>query len=245
MLKLSKDHAATHDENRLKMCLFCLKKKNKMIPISGVLKENIEKLVTYDECDERLPSVVCDACRILIYREIKKELSLRTLKLRDYSNFKVMDPNTRSKIDKTCECTLCDLSRKPGHENFLVNPVNKKLKKCSKCRSDLVVGKPHFCNKNSNHVDHLVTHIDEDLSTKHKEQLVSKLIKTLVNSKSEPKNELSISQERGRPMRVTLKPSKSKEQNPISADDVSKKRNGSWNIEKKNWFNDISLKSCY
>ena len=41
----SKDHARSHSENRMRICLFCLKKKGKMMKIDGALRNKIENVI--------------------------------------------------------------------------------------------------------------------------------------------------------------------------------------------------------
>lgn len=88
-----------------------------MIKIDGALKNHIQKIERYDAEDNRLPTAVCCSCKIIVYRSLKDKTAV-TLKLPDYSKFKLINHNTRSKNGKLCDCDVYNLVRIPGHSNF-------------------------------------------------------------------------------------------------------------------------------
>lgn len=69
----------------------------------------------YDAEDNRLPLVVGNACRILVYRLLKSGETTMSMKLPDYSTFKLINQKTRSKEGKLSESNLRYLMRTPEH----------------------------------------------------------------------------------------------------------------------------------
>lgn len=234
MLNKSKDHAGSHSENRMRICLFCLKKKGKMIKIDGALRTKIENVIEYDHEDNRLPSVVCSACKINVYRCVNNINNKTSIKLPDYSHFRSIHKNTRSKSAKLCECSLCQLVRKPGHPNFLksIQVSGKKTKnltkkKCTKCLLELSRGKQHICNS-SNHYNNLKEHLKNSLPPTVKEHLVCELIKDISIKKSNNTQrdvgKITLSQVHGKQLTIFVKsqqPSNLRRQQ-ITAEDMSK-----------------------
>ena len=53
--------AQTHEQNRGKVCLICLKKGNSMSNIAGVTYSRVKAfyLSNYDPSDDRLPNGIC------------------------------------------------------------------------------------------------------------------------------------------------------------------------------------------
>lgn len=206
----------THNENRIKICLFCLKKKKPMHKIEGTLQKNIEAIINYDKTDDRLPAAVCVACKIIVYRSLKLEKEEIKITLPDYSKFQSLRKNTRSENSKLCSCNLCELVRNPGSFNFVkkqsVSQEVKELKNnCKRCNLEISWGKPHFCTtKTSNTYQDLKEHFNSALSPKQKEHLVCDLIKNINAEKVENENKksckksLSLSQEHGKPLTILL-----------------------------------------
>ena len=62
-----------HEGNRIKVCLFCCQRSEKMINITGCLLVKVKKLVCYDVLDDCLPTVLCPTCKTFIYQEKKLE----------------------------------------------------------------------------------------------------------------------------------------------------------------------------
>ncbi len=58
MFRKFKDHAGSHDENRAKVCFICFIKKKKVVNITTVLKNHIQKITSYNAEDNRLPSAL-------------------------------------------------------------------------------------------------------------------------------------------------------------------------------------------
>lgn len=93
---MSKAHALSHDENRLKVCLLCFWKKKDMFPLTKTLKSNFENLYENYVDDSNLPGALCCTCRRNLYRAKENEKR----KLPDFSIFKRIE--TRSKSDLNC-----------------------------------------------------------------------------------------------------------------------------------------------
>lgn len=230
MFEKNKKKAHTHEENRKLFCLFCIKKKTSIKIIKGALKDHVEKLFNCDLQDERLPTAICSACQIRLYATLKEKESerekLNSLKLPDYSKYKKIPKATRSQENKLCDCYLCNLARKPGHVNFGRDESDERQKNvindCVKCGIQLENGKCD-CSRQYNNLKERVS----DLSTKEKEHLVSSLLKDISVTKNLNENRsatsISLSQERGKPLNVTLIPNRSNlKRKRIDADDILK-----------------------
>lgn len=92
-----------------------------MISISGVLLEKVKNLVSHNEVDDRLPTVLCPACKTVIYQGKKTRKSQKSeYDLQEsINNFLLIRINMRSKNNSdTCEYCLCKL--------VSVNSRNKK-----------------------------------------------------------------------------------------------------------------------
>lgn len=207
---MSKDHALTHIENRKKVCLFCLKKNNShLFEVKGKLQERITVLVNYDFNDERLPSVICTSCRMIVYRQtdINKKCAKGSLNFPDYSNWTYPNQlSTRSNDGVVCTCTLCQLARSRSQFNFSSSNKSElksknfknKVKKCPKCLTMVSRGKNHNCNNTSNY-DNVKEHINDTLNPKEKQQLICHLIKNDVTVKSDKQiseQKIALSQKR-------------------------------------------------
>jgi hypothetical protein len=235
MWNKSKDHAGSHSENRMRICLFCLKKKQKMIKIDGALRKKIENVIQYNHEDNRLPSVVCSACKINVHRCVNNSNNKTSINLPDYSHFRPIHKNTRLKSAKICDCNLCELVRYPGHHNFLKSiqvsgkkPRKLTKKKCTNCLLELSRGKQHICNS-SNHYNNLKEHIKKSLPPTVKEHLVCELIKDISIKKSNNKQrnvgEINLSQAHGKQLTISVNSQQSRRslmQQQITAEDMSK-----------------------
>ena len=203
-----------HDIQRMKICLICLKKKKLLFEIKDALREKIEKIVSfYNASDEKLPKVICSVCKTVIYSSLKKKEN--KIKLPDFSKFNYTQHSTRAKKNKKSECYLCELVTTPGHINFSknynVSNKNKKLiyKKCKICKVKAKIN--HFCCSEKN----LKTFQENVLSTlplAEKEKLASALLKEIQNDKknseNQSKNEMTLSQKHGKPLRIMINPNK-------------------------------------
>ena len=61
---IAKDLAASHDENRMEICLCCEEKKSDMRTFEPRTVENLKSISDWDETDVRLPKSVYSSCRI-------------------------------------------------------------------------------------------------------------------------------------------------------------------------------------
>lgn len=229
-----KNHAMSHEENRLRMCTLCGKKhtgsKNRMFEISSVLNKLIVSFVNnYDINDERLPKAICGTCKVRLYTAAKnKRNGLEfSITLPDYSHFKKCYI-TRSSGGKICNCSLCHSVRDVDHYNFNSTKKQNKCKKkylCPECLSTNKVSVGgHKCYK-SKLVQNL-TNISSNLNPKAKEQLTCNLVKeiseTSTSENSNSEKVLSLSQSRGKRMKIAINPSSSCQENIITADKVNK-----------------------
>lgn len=129
-----KDHAGTHDENRGKICLFCLKKQGrngKSVIVKIIKNGKIEPLVQlifdYDADDKCLPNGVCKTCLHKLYTS--KEKNERLLEAPKVSfNYKSIETRQCEK-ELSCNCLICQLARK--------QPINIAKKAESKLLSKL------------------------------------------------------------------------------------------------------------
>lgn len=122
----------THDENRLKVCLFCLRRdsrrnKHKFVKIIpyGKLENIINKHFRYSALDKRLPNAVCDSCRQKLYRI--KNGSLEIIALPNLKQFHQKQISSRGRpipSNDICECKLCQIA---GATLIQVDPENKSV----------------------------------------------------------------------------------------------------------------------
>ena len=227
-----------HEINRSRICLLCLKKKNKFFEISGKLYENIEKIiVNYNLIKDYFPNVVCATCKARVFNSNK--IGNKNFKHPDYSKFKVFEKNTRSKDKKIlCECDICKLIRSPGHKNFGENIFSlpdktgdqnsQKFKICEKCNTEFILNEVYDCPFS---VNNLTQNVENTLSLKEQEHLICNLIKNVVNEKEQVKESciknknISLSQVRGKPLRISVNlniAKKCSESKLISEEDVLK-----------------------
>lgn len=199
MPRKSKDHARTHEENRSVVCLFCLKKKDKMWNIVGILKSKIKNVVNINVDDSRYPSAVCSTCKIVLYKSCKQGLGDQaTLSLPDYSNFPALSCTTRSQDNILCECNLCKLVRAPP-QNIIRGKITKNKaahRKCNKCGRKLDT--KNFCTS-SKCVSTLTDLLKNNLSLKEKEHLTSSILKdiSVAPENSTKHGQLCLSQKKG------------------------------------------------
>ena len=119
----TKNHAYTHDENRLRICLLCQEKKRAMLHINQSIKNLLENNVTYDPHDMRLPIAICIKCKATLS---KAEKGSKKIILSDYVTFTPPQKETRSRDNKLCDCTFCNLARENGKS---IKNKNKKIEK--------------------------------------------------------------------------------------------------------------------
>ena len=105
----------THTDCRKLVCLLCFKKGKELRPINDLQRTKIETSVDLKGLgleDERLPTVLCTSCRLIL----NDDDSSRPIHTFDYSNLVSVKPSTRQSID--CNCYLCDLCRKEPFFNL-------------------------------------------------------------------------------------------------------------------------------
>lgn len=227
---LSHKKRGNHEENRYKLCLLCLKKFKKWCEIKGCLKEKLLEICSdYNPSDERIPAVLCNFCKINVYKCYKNKNKIKVPDL--YSEFAPLPKTTRQSENITCVCKLCEMVGYNSVPNFCLNNdkrKNKKIKKCT-CISD-ASGK-HKCSTNVL-LQNVKQKIDAECNVKDKEKLVSSLLKDIVkeNNASETgeqkeiKNQITLSQFHGKPLKVEIKP-KEVPSSQISVDSLYKLQN--------------------
>ncbi|KAJ8679232.1 hypothetical protein QAD02_015019 [Eretmocerus hayati] len=230
---LTKDHAYSHAENRRRICVLCQGKKSSMKVIGASMKNLIQKFLSYNLEDDRLPAAICSACRIGVYRLSKGEKSVK-LQFPDYSKYTYPPPEKLSSREAgICPCTLCCLARKNGRETWnrkkKFAPVSKKKlntnKNCSKCSMTIAKGRRHNC-QTSRRYRNIKQIADSKLSFTQKEQMVCSYIKDSLGTKAVARKkheskEILLPQRRGKRLRVSVGQLKTKEVRQISSSDVS------------------------
>ena len=160
----------------------------------------------YDLNDLRLPTVVCNTCRLAI-SEYQKGIFTRTVTLFDISLLGKDPPSLRTRSSPDCSCLLCEISSKPGAPESKVgrpsSEVDKPsrpcaLKVCSECFSVLSRGKSHHCTSGTK-----CENLKRVSAGKPSEQIASAVLKEKVDQASSSSVKLSTSCG-GRPMRVDV-----------------------------------------
>lgn len=105
---MSKRQALTHDQNRLKVCLLCLKKKKNMYAIKNQLENDLHEYFPNYVDNEAIPAALCSSCKRRFYE--KKCGGNNNLEFPDLSVFQ-LPKNTRSRIDLKCNCKNCEIAR--------------------------------------------------------------------------------------------------------------------------------------
>lgn len=233
MLYKVKSRAASHEENRRKLCVCCQEKKENMLLLGVEMKKKIEAVSNYNSSDDRLPSSICTACRVNIYKAFKNGTKFT---MPDYSKFLYVPKKRKSKgsdDSPSCKCTLCDLARtdvgysrkknrKPPEKN-----IKTFIKQCARCLTEIHKGVRHQCTASAKY-NNVKSTVQKHLLLKSKEHLACEVIKESLSSQRVGKNSshssestVSLSQNHGRPLTIDLNPKKSSN-NIISAEDLMK-----------------------
>ena len=140
----SKSHAGTHEDNRLKICLFCRKKKKNLTKLENALIQKLKENTKYDQSDKRLPRATCSMCLINFYKALKIK---KSIELPDYSNVNYREINTRlQESQKICQCLLCDQARNVDEYHFSNNYKSNKDNQVKKTKKN-VQNALLFCQK--------------------------------------------------------------------------------------------------
>lgn len=242
-----------HEANRYKICLLCLQKSKRMFIISETIKLKLIKCcVEYNDVVEIVSAVLCPKCEKSLHKASKCG---QTIKIPELEKFTQRVTRSSSKSQK-CLCFLCTLMSHNKHENFLkaseqvteqrkkstLKPVTVKVqnqeKRCSQCFSIISRGKKHKCHR-TGLVENLTDSVDRLDDTKLKEQVVSKLLKKIATSKnnlddtSKNKRDISVSlsQNRGKLLNVTLRLTEHKA--PVIYANSLKKMQTTLNLSKR------------
>lgn len=116
----------SHDDNRHRMCLMCLKKKTRSMETNCVKifsKGRVEVMINthfdFNANDERLPNAVCGVCLRNLYR--LKSSALKSFKFPNLTDFYKNMVHTRSLSTSLCTCKICIIAREPLFEKVTEN----------------------------------------------------------------------------------------------------------------------------
>lgn len=219
-----------HEGNRTKICLFCGHKSKKMFPITENLEKKLNSLVGTNLKDDRLPSVLCPSCRVYVYKGLNQKGSISLEK--SIKNFLLRRRDTRSQsLNDVCKCYLCNLVRKNqiNSEEKIVDSQTKdfELRRCLRCCTPIGKGISHRC-----HSQTLLNNLEKNVfkSEKVKQHATVDFLKS-VSSEDRSKNssasirndqKIVLSQKRGKPLEVVLKPNKKLKSSVISVTTMEK-----------------------
>ena len=224
-----------HEENRLKICLICLKKSKKMCLINEKIISFIIKIENYNLDDIKYPKVVCNVCKVKVYKCAKENDF--SLNLTNLNKFSLLKQSTRNSDSIICKCFLCKLISEKSKYNFFKKTMkvvkknsNIKVKKekfekrCPDCFNIIGCGIKHKCNF-TNLITNVINKASE-LDEKKKVQLASTLLKTAIqksseNNKVQQETDLNLSQLHGKPVKISVNPSEPKK-TLIRVDDLCK-----------------------
>lgn len=202
--------AATHEENRLKLCLLCKKKRPSMIKLQAAIISKLQKNSDYNPQDPKLPAAICNTCKIKCYKASKTG---DNIVLPDYSDF----TKRVKRSGFQCGCCLCSLIRHgfPNKSKIASDNV-KRLKNNVQKKNQRVknnVQQKTLFNK-------IKFKINSFLTSKQHDQLVVDLIKRKYSKIA--KKEISLSQQHGKALRIAINPRPRKPLTQFSAADVQK-----------------------
>ena len=200
--------AASHNENRYKICLFCHKKPHEAHVIQGVIVRRITSLVSdYDLSDPRLPTVVCNSCRIKLIKADRNNACLANITIFDYSDFSECDISNEG----VCECNLCKIVR-ARFGKFTIKDIRKEAddsveRRCTKCFVILGPGKRHPCN--GKELIKNLSKASQSYRSKAVEKVTFSLMKTAIADKTAAGNasaskSMYLTQNDGRPLKVSV-----------------------------------------
>lgn len=133
----AKDHAYTHNENRSKICLFCLKKRGRNgtnviveIKTDGKIEALVNYIFKYKASDQSLPNGICRTCLMKLYSSKKQEKKLLESPKVDF-NYKTVFTRQSSQ-ELSCNCLICELARErpgiPQQDRALKSEIISKVK---------------------------------------------------------------------------------------------------------------------
>lgn len=208
----------THEMNRTRVCLLCLKKPKTFHKIQGSIFTRIKSFYEeYDPTNMKFPSVVCDPCRRKIY---DASLNKKAINFPDPALW----DEEFDFDDGSCGCKLCEIV-KSRLSNFSVqrkkSKVSKQYKKyCSKCLLAIGKGIRHKCNLKTmtNNVQKILRSNSKPSVT---ELVTSKLLKSIFNEQSvRPNDEVKLKQVSSKPIKITYQPKTNPAPGPISVYDM-------------------------
>lgn len=183
--KFSKDHGFSHEENRYKICLICLRKTEKMFEINEHLLKNLKSALNMEfVLEDHLPASLCSSCKRNISFKLSKDNTRNvTLKLPDFSKFSDYEKRSSVTEKRMCSCYLCELARQlyksknKRKSNVTVSKSQKNVttKRCCKCFKKIGQGVSHKCNRSAC-VENLMQEIKENLDLPQKKKLIKNLI---------------------------------------------------------------------
>lgn len=200
--------AATHSDNRSRICILCLTKPKAVLTITKSAKENIEHLFGFCIENDRLPKVICATCDRNLRFKYAKNNNLRKImfSIKNHSRFRLDRKVTRSenKVNsvafvKTCDafedCHLCYLASQEGGNiqnlrkkdvgDEIIAEAPEKPQPKSKKNSVLVTRSNKLVLKKGgkNFIRNIKSKLEQNLSQSEFEQLGPILLKEITEKK--------------------------------------------------------------
>lgn len=163
-----KSDSYSHEENRHRICFFCLTKiTSAFSEIKNVLKALIISHFSdfsskFDVSDDRFPAVICPACHTKLYK-VRAGAKIESLAIPDeYQNYPILQKVvTRARaVQQRCACNICDILINYGtvRKSSLKKPMKKILAKkmaierrCAECGNIIGRGIRRKCNPKVRH----------------------------------------------------------------------------------------------
>lgn len=236
-----------HEGNRIKICLFCCRKSKKMINIAGSLEQKLIKITNnYDKFDDRLPTVLCPACKLSIFQGLNIRASSISLEASIQKFLSIRrDLRSCTACDNECQCYLCNAVRK-APETVAKKSTNIKKdsvkKRCYKCLSPIGKGLKHKCTGETA-LSNIKNNVFEK-NEKQKEHLVVDILKDRVpaknnfenSSNSENDRKIMLSHKHGKPIAVELAADNKKAKKSIISTDTLNKIKTNLNLSGRKLF---------
>lgn len=208
---------STHSENRLKVCAICKKKQKSLQKLQATIITILETNSIYKNKDHRFPAAICVGCKFKVTKANDEKLLCDIIP--SYAEFNSERLLRQSGSGKICNCALCKIARRN-----CVSKVDRNSNVVRLASKKKILRNVQLNNEASSTVqvyDELKTRFDNDLTTIDKERLLCQLIKSVKKKKSSKEELLSLSQTRGKPLRVSVNP-RNQSVSQISASDVIK-----------------------
>lgn len=182
----------SHDRNKSKVCILCLRKSKILKPISEKVREIIRERYYSDVFTRAVvyPNKICTSCRLRCTRNFDGyKIDVTFPHKYNYNYIVELDPKI------TCECDICvaanvisgkkqannlpHVSTKidPGRPKINETPTGKALIVCNLCLTEIGQGKQHRCNASTRCGNLTAFMTDENSPPKAAEAAVSKFLR--------------------------------------------------------------------